>query len=192
VIGLAQTGIQPMADRYSYVPLIGIFIMAAWAIPGAWTRWPRPGLVFGAVVAGALGFLLAGAEAQLQYWRDSVTLFSHTVAVTRNNILAEYNLAEALARQGDEAEAVVHYQRALAIEPNRVEAHYNCQTQAHYNLGLIFRARQQWAEAEAQFRACLREDPSLARARDNLDAVLREMSNDKARMTKQGPEEGSR
>ena len=150
----------------------------------AWTRWPRPGLVFGAVVAGALGFLLAGAEVQLQYWRNSVTLFSHAVAVTRDNILAEYNLAEALARQGDEAQAVVHYQRALAIEPNRVEAHYNSQTQAHYNLGLIFRARKQWAEAEAQFRACLRENPNLARARHNLDAVLREMSNDKARMPK--------
>jgi len=184
VIGLVQAGIQPMADRYSYVPLIGIFIMAAWAIPAAWTRWPRPGLVFGAVVAGALGFLLAGAEAQLQYWRNSVALFSHTVAVTRNNILAEYNLAEALARQGDEAQAVIHYQRALAIEPNRLEAHYNSQTQAHYNLGLIFRARKQWAEAAAQFRACLRDDPSLARAHSNLDAVLGEMYNDKAQGTK--------
>ena len=178
VLGLVQAGIQPMADRYSYVPLIGVFIMAAWAIPGAWTRWPRPGLVFSAVVAGALGFLLTGAEMQLQYWRDSVTLFSHTVAVTRNNILAEYNLAEALARQGDEVQAVVHYQKALAIEPNRVEAHYNCQRQAHYNLGLIFRARRQWAKAEAQFRACLRDDPNLARARNNLDAVLKEMSHD--------------
>jgi hypothetical protein len=184
VIGLAQVGIQPMADRYSYLPLIGIFIMAAWAIPEAWARWPRPGLVLGAVVAGALGFLLAGAETQLQYWRNSVALFSHTVAVTPNNILAEYNLAEALARQGDEAQAVVHYQRALAIEPNRVEAHYNSQTQAHYNLGLIFRAHKQWAEAEAQFRACLRDDPSLARAHSNLDAVLGEMYNDKAQGTK--------
>ena len=113
-----------------------------------------------------------------------MALFSHTAAVTRNNILAEYNLAEALARRGDEAQAVVHYQRALAIEPNRVEAHYNSQAQAHYNLGLIFREHQQWAEAAEQFRACLRDDPSLAHARHNLDAVLREMANDKARMTK--------
>jgi tetratricopeptide (TPR) repeat protein len=183
VIGLAQVGIQPMADRYTYVPLIGIFIMAAWAIPGEWARWPGPGLVFGAVVAGVLGFLLAGTEVQLQYWRNSVALFSHTAAVTRNNILAEYNLAEALARQGDEAEAIVHYQRALAIEPNRVEAHYNSQTQAHYNLGQIFRAHKQWAEAEAQFRACLRDDPNLTRARNNLNAVLKEKSNDKAGVT---------
>jgi tetratricopeptide (TPR) repeat protein len=184
VIGLVQAGFQPMADRYTYVPLIGIFIMAAWGIPTAWTRWPQPGLVFGAVVAGVLGFLLAGTEAQLQYWRDSVALFSHTAAVTRNNILAEYNLAEALARRGDEAQAVVHYQRALAIEPNRVEARYNSQTQAHFNLGLIFREQQQWEAAAGQFRACLRDDPSLTRARNNLEAVLREMSNDKAQMAK--------
>jgi hypothetical protein len=172
VIGLVQVGFQPMADRYTYVPLIGIFIMAAWAIPAAWAHWPRPGLVFGAVVAGALLFLLAGAEGQLQYWRNSVALFSHTVAVTSNNILAEYNLAEALARQGDEAQAIVHYQKALAIEPNRVEAHYNSQTQAHYNLGLIFWKHKQWAEAEAQFRACLRDDPNLARAHYSLGLVL--------------------
>ena len=180
VIGLAQVGIQPMADRYTYVPLIGIFIMAAWAIPANGRAGRGRGWFFGAVVAGVLGFLLAGTEVQLQYWRNSVALFSHTVAVTRNNIMAEYNLAEALARQGDETEAIVHYQRALAIEPNRVEAHYNSQAQAHYNLGLIFRARKQWAEAEAQFRACLRDDPTLARAHNNLNAVLKEKSNDKA------------
>ena len=172
VIGLVQVGFQSMADRYTYMPLIGIFIMAAWAIPEAWTRWPRPGLIFGAVTAGALLFLLTGAAMQLQYWRNSVTLFGHTVAVTRNNIMAEYNLAEALARQGDEAQAVVHYQRALAIEPNSVEAHYNSQAQAHYNLGLIFREHKQWAEAEAQFRACLRSDPNLPRVRSNLGVAL--------------------
>jgi protein O-mannosyl-transferase len=172
VIGLVQTGFQSMADRYTYVPLIGIFIMAAWTIPAAWTRWPRPGLIFGAVTAGALLFLLAGAEVQLQYWRNSVTLFSHTVAVTRDNIMAEYNLAEALARQGDEAQAVAHYQRALAIEPNRVEAHYNSQTQAHYNLGLIFLKQKKWAEAEAEFQACLRDNRNPARVHQALGVTL--------------------
>ena len=107
VIGLVQAGIQSMADRYTYLPLIGIFIMAAWTIPAGWTQWPRPGLVFGAVTAGALGFLLTGSEMQLQYWHNSVTLFSHTVAVTTGNIMAEYNLAEALARQGDTDQAVL-------------------------------------------------------------------------------------
>jgi tetratricopeptide (TPR) repeat protein len=172
VIGLVQAGFQSMADRYTYVPLIGIFIMAAWAIPAGWTRWPRPGLVFGAVTVGVLLFLMAGAEGQLQYWRNSVTLFSHTVAVTRNNIMAEYNLAEALARQGDEAQAIIHYQRALAIEPNPVEAQYNSQLQAHYNLGLIFLKQKKWAEAEAEFQACLRDNRNSARAHKALGIAL--------------------
>ena len=172
VIGLVQAGFQSMADRYTYLPLIGIFIMAAWAIPAGWARWPRPGLVFAAVVAGVLLFLLAGAEVQLQYWRNSVALFSHVVAVTRNNILAEYNLAQALAQQGDYEGAVVHYERALAIPPNPLEARYNSKTQVHYNLGLIFRMRKEWAAAEEQFRACVRDDPTLARAHSNLGVAL--------------------
>lgn len=172
VIGLVQVGIQFMADRYSYVPLIGIFVMIAWAIPAAWTRWPRPGLVFAAIVAAVLMFLAAGTETQLQYWRNSVTLFSHTVSVTHDNILAEYNLAEALASQGDETDAIVHYQRALAIKPNPVEAQYNSQPQARYNLGLIYRIRKQWADAASQFRVCMQEDPSLVRAHANLGISL--------------------
>jgi len=172
VIGLVQVGIQSMADRYSYLPLIGIFIMVAWAIPAAWTQWPRPGFVFGAVIAGALMFMLAGTEVQLQYWRNSATLFSHTVTVTSNNILAEYNLAEALTRLGDEPQAIVHYQAALAIRPNRVEAQYNSQTQAHYNLGLIFRAQKKWPEAADQFRAFIQDEPRTPAGHLNLGVAF--------------------
>ena len=175
VIGLVQVGIQSMADRYTYVPLIGIFIMLAWSIPGQWAKWPSPGLVFGAVTGGVLMVLLTCTEVQLQYWRNSVTLFSHTVELTNNNILAEYNLAEALARQGDEDQAIVHYQKALAIHPNPVEAQYNSQTQAHFNLGLIYRSQKRWAEAESEFRAFLRDEPDEARAHAALAEALRAM-----------------
>lgn len=172
VIGLTQVGIQPMADRYSYIPSIGIFVMLIWSIPNAWAAWPRPGLVFGAVTAGVLIFLMTGTEVQLQYWRNSVTLMTHTLSVTHNNILAEYNLGEALARQGDETNAIIHYKDALAIEPNRVEAAYNTQKQAHYNLGLIYFQHHQWPEAEEQFRACVKDSPDLSRAHYNLGAVF--------------------
>jgi tetratricopeptide (TPR) repeat protein len=176
VIGLVQVGLQAMADRYTYVPLIGIFIMVAWSIPGAWARWPRPGLVFGAVTGGVLVFLLAGTETQLQYWRTSATLFSHTAQITRDNILAEYNLGEALAQEGDLDNAIIHYQKALAIRPNRVEAQYNSQPQARYNLGLIYRVQKKWKDAEAQFRDCVRDDPNLARAHGNLGIALAALS----------------
>ncbi len=173
VIGLVQVGLAAMADRYSYVPLIGIFIMLAWSIPGRWTTWPSPGLVFSVVTGGVLIVLLTCTEMQLQYWRNSVTLFSHTVEVTSGSILAEYNLAEALVRQGDTDNAIVHYQRALAIQPNPVEAQYNSQPQAHFNLGLIFRSQKKWPQAEAEFRAFLREEPNEAQAHTALADVLR-------------------
>jgi protein O-mannosyl-transferase len=172
VIGLVQVGSQYMADRYSYLPLIGIFIMVAWAVPAEWTRWPKPGLVFGAVLSGVLVFLLAQTETQLGFWSDSVTLFSHTVAVTRNNILAEYNLGEALARRGDEAQAINHYQWALVLQPSVVEAQSNPQEQARFNLGLIFLKQKRWALAAEQFRAFLRDNPNLARAHKALGLAL--------------------
>lgn len=172
VIGLVQVGLQPMADRYTYVPLIGIFIMVAWAIPEEWARWPRPGFISGATVGAILIFLAATTEKQLSYWRNSITLFSHTVETTSNNILAEYNLGEALARQGDETDAVTHYERAIAMHPNPVEAQYNSQLQAHYNLGLIYLSHQKWSRAAEQFRACLQDDPHLARAHLNLATAL--------------------
>lgn len=172
VIGLVQVSVQTMADRYSYLPLVGVFIMIAWAIPGSWARWPRPGLVFGAVILALLVILLAGTEAQLQYWRNSVTLFSHTVSVTPDNLLAEYNLGAALAARGDADPAILHYQKALVIHPNRVEAGYHMQTEVHFNLGLIFRSRKQWAEAEAQFRAFIHDQPNLSNGHFNRATAL--------------------
>ncbi len=172
VIGLVQVGIQSMADRYTYIPLVGVFIMAAWSIPAAWVAWPRPGLVF-ATIAGAVGvILLMATSLQLLHWRNSVTLFTHTTAVTENNILAEYNLGEALTRAGNQDAAAAHYLKALAMTPNRVEAQYNSQEQAHFNLGLIYRLQGKWPEAAAQFRACLREDPNLPNAHHALGGVL--------------------
>ena len=172
VIGLVQVGLQFMADRYTYIPLMGVFIMVAWSIPARWAVWPRPGLVFASVTGAVLLVLVMVTVVQLFYWRNSVTLFSHTAAVTENNILAEYNLAEALARAGDNDDAVMHYAKALAMRPNRVEAQYNSQLQARFNLGLIYRNEGKWPEAAAQFEAYLREDPNQVSAHVALGSVL--------------------
>ena len=173
VIGLVQVGLQSRADRYTYLPLIGIFIMLAWSIPAAWARWPRPGLVFGTVVTALLLALITLTAMQMQYWQNSVTLFSHTLATGNQSILAEYNLAAALAAQGtnDEA-ALVHYQNALAIKPNRVEAQFNSQTEAHFNLGLLYRKHGNWLEAETQLRAFLKLEPDVGQAHAALGSVL--------------------
>jgi Flp pilus assembly protein TadD len=174
VIGLVQVGIQFMADRYAYVPLIGIFIMAAWSIPARWARWPRPGMWLAAGTGAILVLLMMVTSVQLLHWHNSVALFSHTVEVTQDNILAEYNLAAGLAQAGDDEDAVVHYRKALAIKPNRVEAQplYNSQPQAHFNLGLIYWKHDELAEAETQFRACLTNQDDPARPHNALGSVL--------------------
>jgi hypothetical protein len=172
VIGLVQVGLQFMADRYTYIPLMGVFIMVAWSIPARWAVWPRPGLVFATVIGAVLVVLLMVTWVQLFYWQNSVTLFTHTAAVTENNILAEYNLAEALARADAEDAAVTHYVKALAMRPNRVEAQYNSQLQARFNLGLIYRSEGKWPEAAEQLEAYVREDPNQQSAHVALGSVL--------------------
>jgi Tfp pilus assembly protein PilF len=172
VIGLVQVGLQFMADRYTYIPLMGVFIMVAWSIPTQWAVWPRPGLVFATVIGAVLVVLLMVTWVQLFYWQNSITLFGHTAAVTENNILAEYNLGEALARAGNNDGAVTHYLKALAMRPNRVEAQYNSQLQARFNLGLIYRSEGKWPEAAAQLEAYVREDPNQGSAHIALGSVL--------------------
>jgi hypothetical protein len=164
VIGLVQVGLQFMADRYTYIPLIGIFIMLAWSIPTRWIVWPRPGLVSATVGAAVLALLLMTTSVQVMYWQNSVTLFTHSAAVTEGSILTEYNLGEALAARGNDEGAAAHYLAALAIKPNRVEAQYNSHLQAQFNLGLIYRKQGKWSESAEQFRAVLKLDPTIEQA----------------------------
>jgi tetratricopeptide (TPR) repeat protein len=172
VIGLVQVGIQVMADRYTYVPLTGIFIMAAWGIPGLLERWPGMSSLAGVVATVTLLVFASSARVQLGYWQNSVTLFNHTAAITRDSVLAEYNLAEALARAGEQDQAIRHYLKALEIRPNRVEAGYNSQTEARYNLGALFASQKKWVEAAEQFRVIVREKPDHARAHAALGSIL--------------------
>jgi tetratricopeptide (TPR) repeat protein len=122
VIGIIQVGAQSHADRYTYVPLIGLFLIVGWGaadiarkMPGL--RWAVAGVL--AAVLMVAGFTTAH---QVRYWRDSVTLFSRTVAVTNDNSMAEKNLANALLNAGGLDESIVHYRKALDKEPGMKEA----------------------------------------------------------------------
>ncbi len=172
VIGLVQVGMQFMADRYTYIPLIGVFIAVAWSIPAAWTILPRPGRVFATATGAILVTLLLVTRVQLFYWQNSVTLFTHTVAVTRDNILAEYNLGEALVRADASEEAEKHYLKALAIKPNRVEAQYNSQPQARFNLAVIYLQEGKLPDAEALFETCVHKEPGEPRTHAALATTL--------------------
>jgi Tfp pilus assembly protein PilF len=130
VIGLVQVGRQAMADRYTYIPLIGIAIMVAWGIPELLICWPGAEKVLGrrqktmlALCAGLVISILTGITwIQVGYWHGSGTLFEHALSMTSNNEVAHTNMGVYLQQQGKLREAVAHYSEALRIAPDFVDA----------------------------------------------------------------------
>jgi NADPH:quinone reductase-like Zn-dependent oxidoreductase len=134
VIGLVQIGSQAMADRYSYVPGIGLAVMLVWgtadAVAGS-AMWTRVAAAAAIIVVAALGLQ---TRAQVRVWRDSETLYRHALRVTNGNYPAHVNLGYILAERGEFAEAARHFESAAEIEPNATEALYNL-AGAHYLMG---------------------------------------------------------
>lgn len=164
VIGLVQPGKIPLTDRYTYLPHIGLAIVAAWGIPDllpSGRRRPRL-LAAGAVLA--LGAASAATIAQARHWKDSVTVFEHAVRVTSANSVAHFNLGNALVRRGRVDEAVAQYQRALAIDP--------AYAAAHNTLGSVLASLGRLDEAAAHFREAVRLDLRGADAYNNLGVLL--------------------
>jgi tetratricopeptide (TPR) repeat protein len=159
VIGLVQVGMQTIADRYTYLPSIGLFIAVAWGMAGvaSVSRFWRA-----AMVAGATALVLAcllDTRYQLRYWRDSVTLFTHVVEVTReNNFEGYYLLGNSYGEAGDWAAAAKSYQSALQISPNLTEA---CS-----KLGRVLFLQKKYDEAGALLDGILQLHPDNAEARE--------------------------
>ncbi len=163
VIGLVQVGMQSMADRYTYVPLIGIFLAAVWGLDDAFDGPRRRRVLAGAWVAACIVLALASRR-QVGYWKDGVSLFTRALAVAEGNALAHNNLAVALLARGDDAGAERHYRLALTYDPTNAVA--------HYNLGIIAERSSKWNEALVHYREAVRIDPKLALARNNLGIAL--------------------
>jgi len=121
VIGLVQVGSQAMADRYTYIPLTGLFIMIAWGIPEFASAWQRKINVSGwlSVIAGLfILFFMMMSWIQVSYWQNSITLFEHTAAVTEHNLLAHTNLGLALTEKGLSDKGLFHFAEALRLNPD--------------------------------------------------------------------------
>ncbi|MBI3939494.1 MAG: tetratricopeptide repeat protein [Acidobacteria bacterium] len=198
VIGFVQVGGQAMADRYSYVPLIGLFIILAW---GA-TQLVEKRVYGRAMLRASAGVLISALAVctwfQVGYWRDTATLFDHAIRAVPDNYLAYNNLGYLLAQEGRLDEAIAQYSEALKIRPRYVHAHNNIgaalaakgrvdeamehyaaalqirpgQTEAHVNVGIELASRGNVNEAIAQFALALRFDPNDAKAHYNLGLVL--------------------
>jgi tetratricopeptide (TPR) repeat protein len=198
VIGLVQVGMQTMADRYTYVPSVGIFIAVVWGMGEALTRWRLPKTP----AALGTGLVLAGCviltRSQLSYWQDSETLLRHAIAATENNAFACYNLGCYLESKDQVALAMENYRWAIQINPNYAKALNNLgkllategrvdEAMEYYhralyfdpehvsalnNLGAALADKRQFTEAMAMYEKALRLDPGFVPARYNLGIAL--------------------
>ncbi|HSC27663.1 MAG TPA: tetratricopeptide repeat protein [Vicinamibacterales bacterium] len=164
VIGLVQVGSQRMADRFTYIPFVGLFVIVAWGVPLVLRRSKTVDAAVGVVAAVLLAAGAAVAREQTAVWHDSIRLWRHTLAVTENNHLAHHYLAHALAAAGQPVEAAAEYRRALEIRPDYPDA--------HNGLGVILAASGKHDEAIAHYRQAIRFSPQYAAALTNLGASL--------------------
>jgi Flp pilus assembly protein TadD len=200
VIGLVQVGEQAMADRYTYVPLIGLFIVMVWGCADLLKRWRSRRWVVSGLAAVMLLTLMAGSWLQVGYWKDSIKLFKHALDVTNNNYVAHYTLGNALASQGDLVGSVSHFNKALQINPNFAEAHNNLgnalalqgnltgaiahyskalqinpeHVEAHRNLAVGLDRQGKHQKALYHYKEALRINPHDAQSHNNLGVALAE------------------
>jgi len=159
VIGIVQVGIQAMADRYSYIPSIGLFIMAAWGIPKIFKKWRHGKELLAASSALCLTGLLILTWIQVGYWRNSMTLYDHTLNVTENNYTIYNNRARIYQDLGDYARAIADFDRTIQINPGYAPA-YNNRGNARKSLG-------NYTQAVEDFDRAVQINPLYADAYDN-------------------------
>ncbi len=164
VIGLVQVGAQGMADRYTYLPLVGIFVLIAWEAAALAGRSPALRRATTAAAALVLVACATLSVAQLRHWRDSVSLFDHAARVTRDNYLAFLNLGVAYAQASDLARAEQALLQAARIVPEWDEP--------HYQLGVLYASFGQRAHAEREYRTLLRLGSPAAAQLERFLAVL--------------------
>jgi protein O-mannosyl-transferase len=164
VIGLVQIGRQAMADRYTYVPLIGLFLIAVW---GAWdllARWPVRRVILPVAASVVIACYAVMARAQVGCWANSEALWQHARNVDPANYYAHNALGALASDAGRLSEAIGYFSETIRLAPDYPEA-YN-------NLGLMYAREGRAADAAVQYRKAIELNPSLAAAHDNLGVAL--------------------
>jgi tetratricopeptide (TPR) repeat protein len=164
VIGFTQAGVQAMADRFTYIPHIGLFLMVAWGIPPLLEKISSKEVILALLAGGVLTASAAATWHQLGYWRDEAVLYQHALRVTASNHTMHANLGGLFLARGDLEAALGEYREALALSPTYADA--------HYNLGVALARKGDLAEAIREFRSALALKPGYADAHNNLGVVL--------------------
>ncbi|MHC4214200.1 MAG: tetratricopeptide repeat protein [Planctomycetota bacterium] len=198
VSGIIQVGFQSMADRYTYIPYTGLFIIIAWAVGDISDRMKKPKIFLSMLTAVLLAVMAVATHNQVKHWKNSTTLFEHTLAVTKNNHIMYYNLGNVLADEGKSDQAIQLYNKALEINPSSVQAitnlgnEYKLQGDSKYalelynkaltinpsyvkainNLGYLYKSQGDLNQAAKFYRQATETDPKFAKAHYNLGVVM--------------------
>jgi len=212
MIGLVQIGVHAMADRYAYIPLLGIFVIVCWGAADLIKRWHVPTAVAAAGTAAILLTLGIALYRQVSFWSDNVTLWTHTLEITEANFTAEDNLATALITQGRVEEALPHLLRARWLRPDDPLSALNLATYeqmhgkyqtalvgyatvvqltkassllatARANSGYAHYSLKQYGNAQQDFEAALNEQPANSAAYRGL-GLLEQRAGDIIQATK--------
>jgi protein O-mannosyl-transferase len=180
VIGLFQVGSQALADRYTYIPLTGLFIACCWLIPELLQGWRHRQALLGILAGVAISALTSVTWHQLGYWKDNLTLYRHTLAVTSGNFLILNNYGAALEEQGRIDDSVAMFRQALGINPDHAEA--------LYNLGRLYlQDMNRPQDALALFARAIAVKPDYVDAYNNLAVAFNHLGqyNDTVRLLDQ-------
>ena len=168
VIGLVQVGSQAMADRYTYIPLTGIFIIVAWGVPELLPKWRRRKIWLAITATVLLTILMVITWKQIRYWENNVVLFTHDVKVTQKNSFAHYVLGLSLEQEGKIDEAMFHYSRSLHIYP---------EYEVFFKMGYILYQQGKLDEAMVHFKESILRNPNSDEAHNNM-GIIRALQGD--------------
>jgi protein O-mannosyl-transferase len=172
VIGLIQVGGQTMADRYFYIPSIGLFIALVFGLADVAKNWRITPSLSAGIAGGILLVLATLTNAQIQRWHDSFALFEHTLAVTPRNLHIEYNLGLAMGRRGRYDEAAAHFEKTLQIDRNFYDG--------LVGMGVTRAYQGRLSEAIEHFQAAIRSQPDVPKAHVELARALWKQNRDQA------------
>lgn len=203
VIGLIQVGYHAMADRYAYVPLVGIFVIISWGVSDIFSRLFARRILLILLAATVVSVSVIVSWQQVQYWQNSMTIFQHALNVTKNNYQAHQGVGNILFSRGNIDGAIAHYMEALRFKPDHAEVRNNLgmalmyrgkfeeamnqylealrikpnQAKVYNNMGVLLAKQEKMESAIAYFREAVRIDPDFAGAKGNLQVALQVQEN---------------
>ena len=169
VIGIVQVGMQAMADRYTYIPLMGLFIAVSWGIGDVMAGLPHGKIVSALLGSAVVGILMVSSWLQVGHWQDSISLYKHALRVTTGNYLVHNNLGAELLKRGETDEAIAHLREAVTMQPRY--------TSARINLGAALAEDGKLEDAVSNYKEALAFAPDNPKLHFNLGAALAQQGN---------------